>query len=615
MKRGLEEVIGRRRPAGKHTHTFSFLPSAQIERKVMVVDQQIQGSEDVSDRKERDIPVSQINLLLCAALSVWQRKKESMYVCVNLNEEEGRQGMSSYAEIKKETKVYPGGLVAVNDFEDVDVPEAITRMIKAKLSVESFGSEEQRQEAEQIIEVLKSTPRSLEEYVQRLTIYNQFSYAHDEVNVFSNLCWSGRVISVKIVNVDLAKGHVFVVLADKVPEINISQPYKLFLATSPFNFCTRHRVLTSIIADIQHNIVFPQLPKDMIPRSAIIGIMRASPSIPYICSGPQDRQDNYLGGSCCPVAQAQHNKQSAGVHALQHCCGSICFGFVKDRRRYCSGRKRSRRLSNFGFEPKKQIQKQYRVIVSTLSASSYLVSGGLKGNFSHIIVDEAGQADELDTLIPIVGLADKNTRSYALLVKTPSKLFYDGRLIASAVQSQKSTLCNWSGLPIKNVPLIFHSVSDVEEKRKRDSLIEISKKLSYLRNWHNFPLQVPSEDAERKIVSPTRNANKYNNHPSSRANGHSWQPQEFIKSKSWKKVIEFCQDKKALIGDLDSPLEVVHKKKRNKFLKKKKNQPVLLEENKQKKIDDLDKSSLNASNQTRSKVTIKQVSQQNQAGP
>ncbi|CAK5010119.1 unnamed protein product [Meloidogyne enterolobii] len=44
----------------------------------------------------------------------------------------------------------------------------------------------------------------------------------------------------------------------------------------------------------------------------------------------------------------------------------------------------------------------FRVIIATLATSSYLIlAGGLRDYFTHIIVDEAGQALESEVWIPI----------------------------------------------------------------------------------------------------------------------------------------------------------------------------------------------------------------------
>ena len=42
------------------------------------------------------------------------------------------------------------------------------------------------------------------------------------------------------------------------------------------------------------------------------------------------------------------------------------------------------------------------------------MSGNLENCFTHIVIDEAGQADELETLIPIVGLTEPQDYSIQL---------------------------------------------------------------------------------------------------------------------------------------------------------------------------------------------------------
>lgn len=76
----------------------------------------------------------------------------------------------------------------------------------------------------------------------------------------------------------------------------------------------------------------------------------------------------------------------------------------------------------FGIPKQSDFCNNYRVVICTLAASTYLVNGALKevfryfsniyylNFFSHIIIDEAGQAQNVETLIPIVGLATENTR-------------------------------------------------------------------------------------------------------------------------------------------------------------------------------------------------------------
>uniref|UniRef100_A0A915D1T0 Uncharacterized protein n=1 Tax=Ditylenchus dipsaci TaxID=166011 RepID=A0A915D1T0_9BILA len=68
-------------------------------------------------------------------------------------------------------------------------------------------------------------------------------------------------------------------------------------------------------------------------------------------------------------------------------------------------------------------------------------------------------------------------------------------------------------------------------------------------------------------------------------------------SRSWRKMIEFCKTKKVLIGDLESPLQVVQKK----FSKRDKNSHILIENDEHMEIDDFNSSSLNNFNKPRSR--------------
>ena len=58
--------------------------------------------------------------------------------------------------------------------------------------------------------------------------------------------------------------------------------------------------------------------------------------------------------------------------------------------------------------PKTAEIKTFSVVIMTLASSHILLSGQLKGHFSHILVDEAGQALETGTLQPLT-LATANT--------------------------------------------------------------------------------------------------------------------------------------------------------------------------------------------------------------
>ena len=60
--------------------------------------------------------------------------------------------------------------------------------------------------------------------------------------------------------------------------------------------------------------------------------------------------------------------------------------------------------------PPAAVLKRYRVIVSTCVSAAFAYGIGMpRGHFSHIIVDEAGQATEPEVMIPIKTMADTST--------------------------------------------------------------------------------------------------------------------------------------------------------------------------------------------------------------
>ncbi|KAI3413943.1 Helicase MOV-10 [Globodera pallida] len=174
-------------------------------------------------------------------------------------------------------------------------------------------------------------------------------------------------------------------------------------------------------------------------------------------------------------------------------------------------------VNQFGIPPVKELM-QYRIVVCTLLCSTYLALGGMKDQFSHIIVDEAGQASELDTLVPIVGLLGgkgakvvlagdprqlgpvemieyfkkngissslieryetnpnyrndpriitllrANYRSHPSIIEVPSRLFYNNELHVPADAQRRDSLATWKALPKQGFPIFWHHVNTPEEK-------------------------------------------------------------------------------------------------------------------------------------------------------
>ncbi|XP_036955977.1 putative helicase mov-10-B.1 [Acanthopagrus latus] len=184
------------------------------------------------------------------------------------------------------------------------------------------------------------------------------------------------------------------------------------------------------------------------------------------------------------------------------------------------------RLESFVF-PNKESLMEYTVVVTTLISAGRLVSGGMPvGHFTHVFVDEGGQAVEPECLITVAGLLSaqegqlvlagdpkqlgpilrsplalkyglglsllerlmrdnplyqkstdsghfdtrfvtkllRNYRSHAAILKIPNELFYENELQVFADQWDREAYCNWEYLPKKGFPLIFHGVMGKDER-------------------------------------------------------------------------------------------------------------------------------------------------------
>ncbi|XP_029991489.1 RNA helicase Mov10l1 [Sphaeramia orbicularis] len=163
----------------------------------------------------------------------------------------------------------------------------------------------------------------------------------------------------------------------------------------------------------------------------------------------------------------------------------------------------------------------HRIVVSTCASASMFNKIGLQvGHFSHLFLDEAGQATEPESLIPISLMSEKdgqivlagdpcqlgpvvksklaaafglgvsllerlmanplysrhdwgynpklvtkllyNYRSHEALIALSSKLFYHGELCVKAPRAVVDSLCQWKTLPKKGFPLLFHGVRGTE---------------------------------------------------------------------------------------------------------------------------------------------------------
>ncbi|XP_029975303.1 putative helicase mov-10-B.2 [Salarias fasciatus] len=201
----------------------------------------------------------------------------------------------------------------------------------------------------------------------------------------------------------------------------------------------------------------------------------------------------------------------------------------------------------------------YKIIVTTLYTASRLVTEGVhEGHFTHVFVDEAGQALETECLIPLAGLVaagrgqvvlagdpkqlgpivncaaakkyglnvsllerlllifsdDKsidgafnsrcvtkllrNYRSHPDILEVPNRLFYKGELKPHEDESCKSC-CDWEGLPQPGFPVIFHGVKGLDEREASSPSFFNILEVEILKNYVNDLLQTKEKNGSPKI--------------------------------------------------------------------------------------------------------------------
>ncbi|KAG9042596.1 hypothetical protein FS837_010665 [Tulasnella sp. UAMH 9824] len=207
---------------------------------------------------------------------------------------------------------------------------------------------------------------------------------------------------------------------------------------------------------------------------------------------------------------------------------------------------------------------QYRVVVVTCGSGSTPDGIGVpKGHFTHIFVDEAGQASEPEVMIPIkmnasdkttvvlagdpkqlgpiirspiarrLGLEEsyldrlmsmnmynspenrgvtyvkltKNWRSHPAIIDFPNNQFYGGELEACAASSHANICVDWDELPNPKYPVIFHAIKgqDLRESTSPSwfNIEEASAVRDYVRDlWQDA--QIGFEDEQIGVITPYR---------------------------------------------------------------------------------------------------------------
>ncbi|KAM4610009.1 putative helicase mov-10-B.1 [Polymixia lowei] len=212
--------------------------------------------------------------------------------------------------------------------------------------------------------------------------------------------------------------------------------------------------------------------------------------------------------------------------------------------------------------PSKAELMPYKVIVTTLLTASRLVTGGLVDHYTHVFVDEAGQAPETQCIIPLTGTAQvvlagdpkqlgpilksslalkyglgvsllerlmkdieahrtdekrlfdnhfvtklvRNYRSHPKILEVPNKLFYDEELLCHADLNICNSFCAWKYLPTQGFPLIFHEVMGIEEREANCPSFFNRAEVEKLMNYVEKVLQTPGEIQPKDIgiITPYR---------------------------------------------------------------------------------------------------------------
>ncbi|BAF10951.1 probable RNA helicase SDE3 [Oryza sativa Japonica Group] len=191
--------------------------------------------------------------------------------------------------------------------------------------------------------------------------------------------------------------------------------------------------------------------------------------------------------------------------------------------------------------PPLQALLRYKIVISTYMSSSMLQSEGIRrGHFTHIFLDEAGQASEPEAMVPLSGLCGRDTvvvlagdpmqlgpvvyckqaekdglgksylqrllfeyeqystgdpnyvtklvrnyRCHPAILELPSELFYGGELIACK-EDEVSSIYDSIDLPNKSFPVLFVGIQGCDEREGNNpswfNRIEASKVVNIIRN-------------------------------------------------------------------------------------------------------------------------------------
>ncbi|KIY47324.1 P-loop containing nucleoside triphosphate hydrolase protein [Fistulina hepatica ATCC 64428] len=216
----------------------------------------------------------------------------------------------------------------------------------------------------------------------------------------------------------------------------------------------------------------------------------------------------------------------------------------------------------FTCPPRAQVL-QYRVVVATcVSASVFAAIDVPRGHYSHIFIDEAGQATECEVMVPIRTMAGpdtnivlsgdpkqlgpiirskvaqqlgleqsmierlmkldtyklperqgysvikltKNFRSHNSILKYPNERFYDNELVQCADPQIIKQYLGWSHLPNARFPIIFHAISGQDAREASSpsffNVHEITQVKQYVQQLKSARGNFRTVDGDIGVITP-----------------------------------------------------------------------------------------------------------------
>uniref|UniRef100_A0A8C4I789 RNA helicase n=1 Tax=Dicentrarchus labrax TaxID=13489 RepID=A0A8C4I789_DICLA len=319
--------------------------------------------------------------------------------------------------------------------------------------------------------------------------------------------------------VDLAAKHQLeeVLFPSGAAAANLVMMFNRQLENNPQQQAAVQRIIAGSSKPAPH-LVFgpPGTGKTITLVEAMNQVSRADPSAHILACAPSNSACDLL---CERLMVHMERHQVYRLYASSRDPNTV----PKDLLKHCNW---DQSQEAFVFPDKGNLMK-YTIVVTTMITAGRLVSIGIPvGHFTHVFLDEGGQAVEPECVIPIAGLLSagegqlvlagdpkqlgpilrsplaldhglglsllerlmmknplyqkstdsghfdtrfvtkllRNYRSHAAILKIPNELFYENELQVFADQWDREAYCNWEYLPKKGFPLIFHGVLGKDER-------------------------------------------------------------------------------------------------------------------------------------------------------